>query len=261
MLPDVPGLGVWRLDTGGWNAATSLPATIGLLKQLSTAAWIPAILRLEQRSKKAREADGKVVTHRFAVPVLDLPNLTIGRVVAAQNAAPVPRIADTPRPPATAAERVAARRAEIEAPQLMVVSDDAIDDHEGSGNGERADEYARAVIASVPAPDVIEDEEAAAFAALVGAVNDAIDTSEGLPPGATTNAGPSDAETAEPADDAPAKPKSRQRPASVATAPAAPDGVCGSIPPQNAMGFTEPCMLVGVGNHKTHRSPEGTWPA
>lgn len=116
MLPDVPGLGVWRLDSGGWHAATSLPATISLLKQLSTASWIPAILRLEQRSKKAREADGKVVTHRFAVPVLDLPNLTIGKVVAAQNGAPVPRIdSGTPAATPTASERVAERRAAIEA--------------------------------------------------------------------------------------------------------------------------------------------------
>lgn len=116
MLPDVPGLGVWRLDSGGWHAATSLPATIALLKQLSVASWIPAILRLEQRSKKAREADGKVVTHRFAVPVLDLPGLTIGRVVASQSGAPIPRLENgTPSAPPTAADKVAARRAELEA--------------------------------------------------------------------------------------------------------------------------------------------------
>lgn len=115
MLPDVPGLGVWRLDTGGWHAATSLPATISLLKQLSTASWIPAILRLEQRSKKTREADGKVVTHRFAVPVLDLPNLTIGKVVASQGTAPVPRIEDgISTAPPTAADRVSSARARIE---------------------------------------------------------------------------------------------------------------------------------------------------
>ena len=113
MLPDVPGLGVWRLDTGGWHAATSLPATIELLKQLSTQPWIPAILRLEQRSKKVRDGNA-VVTHRFAVPVLDLPNITVGKVVARMGNAEAPRIEAAVRPPQpTAAERVAEKAAAI----------------------------------------------------------------------------------------------------------------------------------------------------
>lgn len=111
MLPDLPGLGVWRLDSGGWNAATSLPATIELLRQLSTQPWIPAILRLEQRSKKVREG-GKVVTHRFAVPVLDLPNLTIGKVIARQGIEAPQLPAERPTVP-TAAERAAERAAAI----------------------------------------------------------------------------------------------------------------------------------------------------
>jgi hypothetical protein len=114
MLPDIPGLGVWRLDTGGWHAATSIPATIELLKQLSAQPWIPAILRLEQRSKKVRE-DGKVVTHRFAVPVLDLPGLTVGKVVARMGNAEAPRI-EAPRPEMpTAAERAIEKAAAIKA--------------------------------------------------------------------------------------------------------------------------------------------------
>lgn len=113
MLPDVPGLGVWRLDTSGWHAATSLPATIALLKQLSTQAWIPAILRLEQRSKRVRE-DGRTVTHRFAVPVLDLPGLTVGKVIARQANGEAPLLDAGPAPALqTAAERAIARAAAI----------------------------------------------------------------------------------------------------------------------------------------------------
>jgi hypothetical protein len=116
MLPDVPGLGVWRLETSGYNAATSLPATIELLKGLSVQPWIPAVLRLEQRSKKKRGDDGKVITHRFAVPVLDLPGITVGKVVArlaAQDAPQAPQVEAVA--PSTQAERIAAQRARMEA--------------------------------------------------------------------------------------------------------------------------------------------------
>lgn len=114
MLPDLPGIGVWRLDTGGWHAATTIPATIELLKQLSTQPWIPAILRLEQRSRKVREADGKVVTHRFAVPALDLPGVTVGRIIARQGGAEPPQLDAGERPAVpTAAERAAQQAARI----------------------------------------------------------------------------------------------------------------------------------------------------
>lgn len=116
MLHKVPGLGVWRLETDGWNAATSLPATIELLKALSTQPWIPAVLRLEQRSKKTRTDEGKVQTHRFAVPVLDLPGITVGKVVARMGTAPEPARIEAVAPSTpTAAERVAQQRAAIEA--------------------------------------------------------------------------------------------------------------------------------------------------
>src|SRR3990167_828405 len=43
MLPKVPGLGVWRLDTKGWNAATTLTATLELLGAMAQGAWVPAV--------------------------------------------------------------------------------------------------------------------------------------------------------------------------------------------------------------------------
>lgn len=122
MLPRVPGLGVWRLDTSGYQAATTLPSTVTLLARLTPGQWIPAVLRAEQRSKRERLDSGKVETHRFVVPVLDLPGATIGQVV--QLAAPetMPLLnggGERPAPP-TAKERAAARRAELEAQQAPI---------------------------------------------------------------------------------------------------------------------------------------------
>lgn len=113
MLPRVPGLGVWRLDTSGYVAATTLPATLQLLARLTPGAWIPAVLRAEQRSKKTRDDKGKVETHRFVVPVLDLPGTTIGQIVG-RHGDEVEDQGEKPKPP-TAAERAAQRRAQLEA--------------------------------------------------------------------------------------------------------------------------------------------------
>lgn len=68
MLADLPGLGVWRLESHGYNAATELVGTAEFLASAaSSGRSLPATLRLEQRSDKR---DGK--TRRYAVPVLDV---------------------------------------------------------------------------------------------------------------------------------------------------------------------------------------------
>ena len=77
---------------------------------------VPAVLRAVQRSSKGVEK-GKTVTHRFIVPVLDAPGITIGQLVdgATHDAALLgDGQPERPRPP-TAEERVAARRAQVEA--------------------------------------------------------------------------------------------------------------------------------------------------
>jgi hypothetical protein len=81
MLPRVPGLGVWRLDSKGWNAAATLPLTLEVLGRLAPDRWIPAVLRIERRSVK-RRVDGKPQTRRFVVPVIDIVGGTIGDVIA-----------------------------------------------------------------------------------------------------------------------------------------------------------------------------------
>jgi hypothetical protein len=65
MLPDLEAVGLWRVESHGWNAAAELPvmaqwaATVGTL--------VPAHLLLEER---ITIRDGQ--TRRFVVPVLDL---------------------------------------------------------------------------------------------------------------------------------------------------------------------------------------------
>lgn len=78
IIPDLPGLGVWRLDSGGWNAAVELPGTLELLAQAaSEQRFIPAVLALQNRTSKQ---DGQ--TRRFVVPVIELPDVTIGQLVS-----------------------------------------------------------------------------------------------------------------------------------------------------------------------------------
>lgn len=113
ILPRLPGLGLWRLDTSGWHAASTIPSTVDLLLALDPRPMVPAVLRAVQGSAKVRGDNGKVETHRFVRPMLDAPGITIGQLVAAD---PAPQIETGERPaPETAADRVARQRAEIEA--------------------------------------------------------------------------------------------------------------------------------------------------
>ena len=65
LLPDVPLVGVWRLETHGYYANTELPAMIAMLQAVPR--HVRGTLRLEKRSVKR---DGK--TRTFPVPVLDV---------------------------------------------------------------------------------------------------------------------------------------------------------------------------------------------
>lgn len=68
MLPDLPDVGVWRLETHGINAAYELPGTIEVIQMASaTGRFLTGRLRIEHRtSKKGGQ------TRKFIVPVIDL---------------------------------------------------------------------------------------------------------------------------------------------------------------------------------------------
>jgi hypothetical protein len=69
VLRDVPGIGVFRLETHGYYAAVELPQVAQFLAQ--TSGYVQAHLGLEERIVK-REVDGKPETRRFMVPILEV---------------------------------------------------------------------------------------------------------------------------------------------------------------------------------------------
>jgi hypothetical protein len=63
---------VWRIDTSGYYAAVELQGAVEVIHLAAgRGQMLPARLRLEQRVVK-RSENGKPVTRRFAVPVLDI---------------------------------------------------------------------------------------------------------------------------------------------------------------------------------------------
>lgn len=128
LLTDLPGLGLWRLDTQGFYAAVELGGVVDLAAGFSARGqMLPARLRLEQRSVK-RTVNGKVETRRFAVPTLDLDIHPLALVRAGTDAqilelpagpsfTPVPVDALPPAPVGTIAEQLAAVESNVEAPR------------------------------------------------------------------------------------------------------------------------------------------------
>lgn len=74
MLPELPGVGLWRLESHGWNAARTLPGTVALFAR--TGKFIPAVLRADQRTEKKNNQ-----TRKFIVPVIDFPDFTLGKMI------------------------------------------------------------------------------------------------------------------------------------------------------------------------------------
>lgn len=79
MIPRLGGIGVWRLDTGGINAALELPGAFGLIVGAAEGQFMPATLRLEQRSKREEGT-----TKRYAVPVLDMEGVSMLALVSGE---------------------------------------------------------------------------------------------------------------------------------------------------------------------------------
>lgn len=69
MLAEVESLGVWRMESHGWNAAAELPSMAELAIHVGD--LVPATLHLVERSAVITN-NGKPQTSRFVVPVLDL---------------------------------------------------------------------------------------------------------------------------------------------------------------------------------------------
>jgi len=100
ILPKVKSVGIWRLESHGYAAATELAGIAELLEQVSaTNRYLPATLRLEQRSARRQ---GKL--SRFAVPVLEV-GATVQEAIEAAAASPnAPKLLQAPKPVAEIAE-------------------------------------------------------------------------------------------------------------------------------------------------------------
>ena len=90
MIPDLPGLGVFRLDTGSYYAATEIGDSAALMQVArDKGVFLPAILRIEHRQ---RVAGGQ--TKKFPVPVLEVlvtfRDLATGAIERAGVAAQLP---------------------------------------------------------------------------------------------------------------------------------------------------------------------------
>lgn len=114
MLRDLPGLGVWRIDTSGYYAAVELQGAVEVVQLAAgRGQMLPARLCLEQRMVK-RVGQG---TRRFAVPVLDI-EVSPGQLLG--GSATVAAIAERPvRDGATAIDTVIERPALTPVPETV----------------------------------------------------------------------------------------------------------------------------------------------
>lgn len=119
ILTGIDGIGIWRLSTHGWSAASELNGTIEVLRVMQNhGAMVPARLILEQRQQKKLDNNGKPATFNFAVPVLDL-NLSVSALM--QNGAKAALDSGvTPLPSQREVPSVAEQAKAIEVPQERV---------------------------------------------------------------------------------------------------------------------------------------------
>jgi hypothetical protein len=77
VLPDVPDLGVWRVETKGFYAANEIAASIDLIRNATGGAvMVPVRLRIEPRK---RVAQGK--TKQYPVIVVEIRGATAGQIL------------------------------------------------------------------------------------------------------------------------------------------------------------------------------------
>lgn len=89
ILHDLPGLGVWRLESHGYYAATELAGTVEVCIGAATRGQLlPAVLRLEQRQVKRAGEQVK----KFAVPILDIKVTPSALGLVVGSTAPQPAV-------------------------------------------------------------------------------------------------------------------------------------------------------------------------
>lgn len=106
LLPKIPDVGVWMIESHGYYAWSEIGGVVEFLAANAPLSWVPGRLRLEARTAKRRGPDGKPITHNFVVPVIELPQVTAqalgsGVPVAGELTAARPALAPSGLDPAT----------------------------------------------------------------------------------------------------------------------------------------------------------------
>jgi hypothetical protein len=80
LLPDMPGLGAWRMETGSYYATDEIAGMVDTIRgAIGENVLVPVTLRIEPRT---RVAGGQ--TKQFVVPVLELRGVTAGALLSGQ---------------------------------------------------------------------------------------------------------------------------------------------------------------------------------
>lgn len=92
VLRDVEGIGVWRVETHGWNAAIELPDVAEFLAQAG--GYVNGWLALEQRTSIDTSGD-KPVTQHFMVPIIEI-DVTPAQLMAGGGRVAAPALSGGP---------------------------------------------------------------------------------------------------------------------------------------------------------------------
>ena len=121
MLPELEAIGVWRMESKGWNAAAEIPAVAELAQFVGE--LVPARLVLQER-RTVRDGE----TSRFVVPVLDLQigAAKLREVVAAKMGGATELNGSEHAAPALEAAKAAADREPAAVEQLLIPTPEQI---------------------------------------------------------------------------------------------------------------------------------------
>ena len=138
ILPDVRGIGTWRLTTHSWNAAQEMPAMVALIHSLQGKGIQRGVLRIERkRSVQAGQ------TRKFPVPTLGL-DASVEELIAGE---------------ATIGRLVAGTAGEIGAGTAPVVAGQAAIGDGSEGGAIPAESEEAPTGTAVPSPPVPDDDE------------------------------------------------------------------------------------------------------
>lgn len=115
ILPNIPDLGVWRMESKGFYAANEIAASIDLIRQATGGTvMVPVRLRIEPRK---RVAQGK--TKQYPVIVVEIRGATAGQILSGK--APLAAVGGSPQMPALEAAATNPNREQVGAQVLVAM--------------------------------------------------------------------------------------------------------------------------------------------